>query len=94
MVRVRQNFDNSHVEDVPAELRRQLASEKFEGLIRPGMSIAITCGSRGITNYPEVLRELASICKEAGAHPFVIPRWAAMPARPRRDRSGCANRWE
>ena len=50
MVRVRQNFDNSHVEDVPAELRRQLASEKFEGLIRPGMSIAITCGSRGITN--------------------------------------------
>ena len=73
MVRVRQNFDNSHVEDVPAELRRQLASEKFEGLIRPGMSIAITCGSRGITNYPEVLRELASICKEAGAHPFIIP---------------------
>jgi hypothetical protein len=37
------------------------------------MSIAITCGSRGIDNYPLVIREIVSFCKQRSAKPFIIP---------------------
>ena len=73
MVRVRQHFDRTQVDDVAGEVRRQLLQEKFISRIRPEMSIAITCGSRGIANYPLVIREIVRICQEAGAKPFIIP---------------------
>ena len=73
MVKVRQEFDAQRIEDVPAELNKQISRDKISQTIREGMSIAITCGSRGIDNYALVIREVAAFCKAKGAKPFIIP---------------------
>lgn len=70
---VRQIFDASHLEDVAAEARRELARPAVVFAIEPGMSVAITAGSRGIDQLAVVIREVVSFLKERGAKPFVIP---------------------
>ncbi len=73
MVRVHQNFPHNGLSDPMSFLRAQLEQERFCSKIHPGMSVAITCGSRGIVNYPETIREIVSFCKARGAMPFIIP---------------------
>lgn len=70
---VRQIFDASHLEDVAAEARCELARPAVVSAIEPGMSVAITAGSRGIDQLAVVIREVVSFLKERGAKPFVIP---------------------
>lgn len=72
MVRIRQTFDNTVVQDVPGEIRGQLGNGFPHG-IHKGMRIAITCGSRGIANLPVIMRAIVDFCKEQGAEPFLIP---------------------
>ena len=48
LVPVRQIFDATHLEDVAAEVRRELSRPEVVSVIEPNMSIAITAGSRGI----------------------------------------------
>ena len=48
VVKVRQRFPRPRVESVEAELREQLGREDIASTIRPGMSVALTAGSRGI----------------------------------------------
>jgi len=73
MVKARQYFDNTEIENVPKELERQFLRPEIYGTIHPGMSIAITCGSRGIDNYPLIIKEIVQFCKDKGAKPFIIP---------------------
>lgn len=72
MVRVRQTFDNTVVQDVPGEIWGQLGNGFPHG-IHKGMRIAITCGSRGIANLPVIMQAIVDFCKEQGAEPFLIP---------------------
>lgn len=41
--------------------------------IRPDMRIAITGGSRGIADYPAVMRAAVRYIKACGAVPFIVP---------------------
>ena len=56
MMRVRQKFDDTAIQDVPAVTNEQLHQEKIRSLIRPGMRIAIGAGSRGISNYATIIK--------------------------------------
>lgn len=75
MVKVRQSFDPTHIApaDLPDVVRAQLARENVRRNIKPGMSIAITCGSRGIANIAIIVRAIVDFVKECGAEPFVFP---------------------
>lgn len=75
MVKVHQKFDLSYIkeEDIPGVVRAQLDRDVIASKIKPGMSIAITCGSRGISNTALIIKTIASYCKEKGAKPFVFP---------------------
>ena len=73
MFRATQTFPNDHIKDVAAETRARLKAAGVLPLIRPGMTIAITGSSRGISNMNVILREVVSFLKEAGANPFIIP---------------------
>ncbi len=42
-------------------------------LLRPGMRIGITAGSRGIDQIAPLLARLAAIVRERGAEPFIVP---------------------
>lgn len=73
MVPVRQLFDDSHLHDVPAAVREEMARPAVMEKIKPDMSIAITAGSRGIDNLAVIIREVVACLKAQGAKPFVIP---------------------
>ena len=71
--RVRQTFERPRVEDVASEVARQLAALKLEQQIRPGQTVAITGGSRGIANIAVIIKAIASYLKQLGAQPFIVP---------------------
>ena len=74
MVRIRQNFDRTHipVEDIPETVRKELDREDLGGKIQPGMKIAITCGSRGMTNNAVMARAMVDFVKSRGAEPYIV----------------------
>ena len=74
MYRVRQHFDRSCIpdEEIPGKIRKELDREALGGKIRPGMRIAITCGSRGIHCYQTMARTLVDYVREKGAEPFIV----------------------
>lgn len=71
--RVRQRFDDTHIENVAQTLRLQLQRPEIEATVKPGMSIAVTAGSRGIDHIVLMIQETVKWLKEKGAHPFVVP---------------------
>ncbi|MBR6028972.1 MAG: DUF2088 domain-containing protein [Clostridia bacterium] len=73
MYRVRQIFDTARLEDPAAALREELNRPGIRERVKPGMSIAVTAGSRGIDNIVLILRETVRFLQEAGANPFIIP---------------------
>lgn len=75
MVKIRQKFNDSKVDDVEKEIKDQLNSNLDEDTILnlKGKRIAITAGSRGIPQYKEMLKTIIDQLKEWGAEPFVFP---------------------
>ena len=73
VVKIRQKFPRPRVENVKAALREQLGRGEISPTIKPGMSVALTAGSRGIAEIDEILRSLVEILKEMEAEPFIVP---------------------
>ena len=75
MVKVHQKFARPKIdkEDIKKVISTQLENDKFASKIKPGMNICITCGSRGISNIPIIIKSIADFCKIQGANPFVVP---------------------
>lgn len=69
----RQRFEASQISDPVDALRKTLDESPCSQKIKPGMSIAITAGSRGIACFPELLTAIVSEIRERGADPFVVP---------------------
>jgi hypothetical protein len=61
------------VADIPATVRAQLESLQLQTKIRPGQSVAIPAGSRGIANIALILRETVAYFQSIGAAPFLVP---------------------
>lgn len=60
-------------EEIPAVVNKELGQEQFASLIKPGMSIAVTAGSRGIRNVDIITKAIVDFVKARGAHPFIVP---------------------
>jgi hypothetical protein len=73
MVRVRQQFERPLVEDISATIRQTMAKLHLGQKIKPGQTVALTAGSRGIANIPLILRSVAQCLKDLGAKPFLVP---------------------
>lgn len=72
MMRVSQQFDDTHIEDVPGKVNEQLHLKKIRARVLPGMRIAVAAGSRGISNYGAIIRGIVDFVKEQGAEPFIV----------------------
>ena len=57
----------------PAPFAWPSSALNLERTIRPGQSVALTAGSRGIANISVVLRGVATFLKDLGARPFLVP---------------------
>jgi hypothetical protein len=73
LLRIRQTFERPTVADIPAAVADSLERLDLGRNIRPGHTVALTAGSRGIANIPAVLRATADFLKRLGARPFLIP---------------------
>jgi len=71
LAHVRQHFETDHIADVPAEVAREVARYAPD-VIRPGMHIAITAGSRGIAHIVAIIATVVREVRRLGAHPFVV----------------------
>ena len=69
--RIAQTFDAPRVESIPDAVAREM--RKLDSKIRPGMSIAVGVGSRGVARVAEIVRATIGELKRLGARPFIVP---------------------
>lgn len=69
--KVMQHFPRPRIGDVPAAVAAELAPHAT--LMKPGASIALAVGSRGVANLAAVVRSTVKWVKDQGAHPFIVP---------------------
>lgn len=73
MVRVRQQRESPPPVDVPAAVRGELRAMGATTSIQPGDSVAVTLGSRGITDIAPAAKAIVDQLLELDAKPFVVP---------------------
>jgi hypothetical protein len=73
MARARQKLPSEALVDLEGEIRRNLTEGGLPEVIRPGMRVALTAGSRGIAEIPRILATVARAVREVGAEPFIVP---------------------
>lgn len=73
MVKIKQHFESSVLENVDVYLKNQLIDKNLSKKLRPGMSIAITAGSRGVANMALTIKTVCDFLKNIGCKPFIIP---------------------
>jgi len=73
ILRIRQTFERPVIRDIPAAVRATLERLNLGRTIKPGQTVALSAGSRGIANIPVVLRATADFLKDLGARPFLFP---------------------
>ncbi len=73
VVPVRQRFHSTRVADIPDRVAREVGRLDLSGRLKPGDSVAITAGSRGVANIAAITRSLAEEFKKRGARPFIVP---------------------
>ena len=57
----------------PPKSQRQLHASGFAARLKPGASVALGVGSRGIANIATITRAAAQYWKSQGMQPFVFP---------------------
>lgn len=72
MLKVRQSFDDTKLDDVDGALNEALQKEEIRRTVKPGMEIAVAVGSRGVDQIVEVTRRTITYLKELGAKPFIV----------------------
>ena len=74
MFKVRQLFPCESIseKDIPKMIREKLSRPDLIEQIKPGMSIAITAGSRGIAHVALITKTIVDFVKDRQAYPFVM----------------------
>jgi hypothetical protein len=73
MVRIRQKFDGTKLDDLTGELERELQKPGAVDRIKPGQQVAVAVGSRGVANIALFTKVTIDAIKKAGGHPFIVP---------------------
>ena len=71
LIKIRQSFNNKCINDLEHVVKEQI--NNLELSLKPGASIAVTVGSRGIANIHRIVKATVEALKEKGANPFIIP---------------------
>ncbi len=71
LIPVAQRFDRPRLTNVDGEMKDQMKKIARDDVA--GKSIAITVGSRGIADLPEIIQSLVRNLRDLGADPFIVP---------------------
>ena len=69
---IRQVFENKRLDNIPEVLSQEFISIRLNELIKPGMKIGITVGSRGITNLQRIIKLVIDEVRKRGGLPFIV----------------------
>jgi hypothetical protein len=72
IARVHQCFDQPEVADVPAAVAAAIRGSRISTRVRPGGSVALTVGSRGIAGIDQIARAAVAALRALGLNPFVV----------------------
>ena len=72
IARVRQIHDQPEVDDVPGAVALAIRSSRIASRVKPGGSIALTVGSRGIAGIGPIARTAVGALQGMGFAPFVV----------------------
>lgn len=73
LIPVRQRVASEKVDNVAGTVRAGLKALPLSARIRPGMTVAVGVGSRGISSIREVVKTTIEELLTAGAKPFLVP---------------------
>ena len=73
MVKVRQKFSLPKLNSVYDEISKDFDNKKTNSRIKPGTTIAVGCGSRGIANISEATKAVVDFLLKCKAKPFIFP---------------------
>ncbi|MEK3721539.1 lactate racemase domain-containing protein [Paenibacillus sp. FSL H8-0034] len=72
-VKVKQHFNGPKIDDIEAEISKQMEAIRLSDKVKPGMKVAITAGSRGIANIALIIKNVVNELKKLGVEPRIIP---------------------
>jgi len=70
---LRQTFERPRVADVTGAVQAELAKLSLNAQVRPGQTVAITAGSRGVANIHLIIKAIVEHFQGLGAQPFIVP---------------------
>lgn len=70
---VKQHFPSRALSDIPTAVHGELAQSSLAEKVKPGGSVAIGVGSRGIVNIDVITRAVVDYWKSVGREPFIFP---------------------
>ena len=73
MTRIQQQFEVPVLDDLPAAIHAELDRINAAAIVKPGETVAITAGSRGVANVATAVKATVDYLKALGAYPFVVP---------------------
>ncbi|MBM7573366.1 DUF2088 domain-containing protein [Aquibacillus albus] len=73
VAKIHQKFSSEKIDDISGVISKEFLKDEIRKTIKPSMKIAITAGSRGITNIALILKEIGIQVKKLGAEPFIVP---------------------
>lgn len=73
LLQVDQRFDAPKVEHIPTAVQNALESSGILARMKPGATVAVGAGSRGIANLPAIVKATIDSLRAAGMKPYVVP---------------------
>lgn len=73
LFRVRQHLEDRALSDIPGTVRKELDAISIGDMVSGGKKIAVTAGSRGISNIAVIVKSIVDYVKDHGGIPFVVP---------------------
>ncbi|MGE5849536.1 MAG: [Fe-S]-binding protein, partial [Candidatus Methylomirabilota bacterium] len=73
MFRVKQRFEGPRLQDIPGPVRDSMRRLHLQDKVKPGQTVAVTAGSRGIANIDRITRAVVDELKALGLQPFIVP---------------------
>lgn len=71
--RVRQKFESHKIDDIDAAVQNAIDATRLASHVRPGHSVAIAVGSRGIANIATITAAIVRSLSKMNAEPFIVP---------------------